>query len=276
MGISGGIPWNCAGWASFVKPGERVAAWFSCGAASAVGIKRLLDRVSEGVIVDIYNTPVAQEHSDNRRFLRDCEDWYGVKINIVASEAYPDGSIIEVFDDKKCMSFANGYAPCTDEIKKKARQELESRERFDWIFLGFTYEEKKRFTRFQLTERENILPVLTAAKMTKADCWQTLYMANIAPPEMYRLGFNNANCIGCVKATSPTYWNRVRQVFPHHFESRAVQSRLLGVKLARVKGDRVFLDELDPLALGAPIESLEGECGLFCEERQLDIFGELA
>ena len=82
---------------------------------------------------------------------------------------------------------------------------------------------------------------------------------------MYRLGYPNANCIGCVKATSPTYWNLVRRTFPDVFTDRAAQSRRLGARLARLDGQRIFLDELPPDAQGRPLKQMP-ECGLFCEE----------
>lgn len=260
-------------WVDRVKEGDCVAVWFSCGAASAVAAKELCTRVGDRADVRIMNTPVKEEPDDNRRFLRDCEDWLGRSIEIVTPIGRPDPSAVEVWDEKRCMSFANGYAPCTGEIKKRARQEWELANRFDWIVLGFTAEEKNRYERFRVTERENILPVLIEPGITKKDCWQRLIVDGVKLPDSYGLGFNNANCIGCCKATSPTYWNLVRRVYPDVFEARAVQSRRLGVKLARVEGVRVFLDELSPLAMGKPIESMEGECGIFCEERQLTIFG---
>jgi hypothetical protein len=75
----------------------------------------------------------------------------------------------------------------------------------------------------------------------------------------------NANCKGCIKATSPTYWNHVRKVYPDDFKERAEQSRAIGAKLVRVKGKRIFLDELDPNATGRPMKDLNFECGIFCK-----------
>lgn len=89
--------------------------------------------------------------------------------------------------------------------------------------------------------------------------------AGIEIPEAYRLGFPNANCIGCVKATSPTYWNHVRNVRPNIFERRAAQSRKLGVRLVRYKGKRIFLDELPLDAKGRSMKTFkQPECGIFC------------
>ena len=53
-----------------------------------------------------------------------------------------------------------------------------------------------------------------------------------------------STCLGCVKATSATYWNMIRRDFPDAFNKRAGQSREYGARLVRVRGERVFLDEL--------------------------------
>ncbi len=75
--------------------------------------------------------------------------------------------------------------------------------------------------------------------------------------------FENANCIGCVKATSPTYWNTVRRVHPEVFKERTEQSDRLGVKLVRYKGKRISLSELPENAKGGKIKTYE--CGIFCD-----------
>jgi hypothetical protein len=73
-----------------------------------------------------------------------------------------------------------------------------------------------------------------------------------------------------VKATSPSYWNHVRQQDPDVFARRAEQSRTLGVRLVRYQGKRIFLDELPANAVGRPIRGMDFECGIFCEERPLE------
>ena len=82
-------------------------------------------------------------------------------------------------------------------------------------------------------------------------------------------GYPNANCIGCVKASSPTYWNHVRKMHPKVFNDRAEQSRELGCKLVRVKGKRIYLDELDPKAKGRPMKNMDFECGIFCTPEKI-------
>lgn len=245
-----------------------IAVWFSCGAASAVALKLTVSRYGVDQVRAV-NNPVANEHPDNQRFLRDVEKWVGIEIEQAINPKYPSTDCVDVWEKRAAMSIIvpgkGSIAPCTDELKKRARQEWEKINKPNWHVLGFTVDEKKRFERFVKFERENVLPILIDAEMTKADCWDMLRAHGLRVPEMYRLGYPNANCIGCVKATSPTYWNLVRKTHPDIFRQRAEQSRRLGAKLVRVKNERIFLDELDPDAIGRPLKSMP-DCGLFCEE----------
>jgi hypothetical protein len=242
-----------------------IAVWFSCGAASAAAAYLTLQRYGDDYDVRIINNPIAEEDDDNERFLKDVEAWLGVNIERAINEKYPQASAVDVWERRKFMSGVAG-APCTLHLKKEARQQWEAVNKPDWHVLGFTYEEINRHERFITTERENVLPVLIDAKMAKADCYMLLRENGIKPPRVYEMGYPNANCIGCVKATSPTYWNHVREMHPDVFNERAEQSRRLGAKLTRVNNKRIFLDELPADAKGAPMRNLDFECGLFCEE----------
>jgi len=247
--------------------GKRIVVWFSCGAASAVAAKLTLEKYGEGNEVRVVNQPIAEEHPDNRRFLEDVSKWLGQEIEISLNPKYPDASCVEVWEDRKFMSSPHG-APCTLELKKNARIEWEKENSPDFHVLGFTKEEQSRSERFRRFERENLLEVLIEEGLTKQDCFDKIEEAGIELPEIYKKGFPNANCIGCVKASSPTYWNLVREKFPEEFEARASQSRRIGARLVRVKGERIFLDELDPEAKGMPLKKFEIDCGIFCEEKE--------
>jgi hypothetical protein len=72
----------------------RVVCSFSCGAASAVATKLALSWYGERCTV--INAFVQNEHADNRRFLSDCERWFGVPIVVVRDQKY-DADIINVF-----------------------------------------------------------------------------------------------------------------------------------------------------------------------------------
>ena len=244
------------------SPGSTIAVWFSCGAASAVAAYWTRWIYKDRCHVRILNTPVAEEDPDNLRFRADVEKWLGHPVETVVADKFPDSSAATVWTYKQAMSFPKG-APCTTELKKRARQEWEQRVGADYMVLGFTADEVGRHDALAKSDPQPILPVLIDIGWTKEDCYNFLVREGVKPPRMYDLGYPNANCVGCVKATSPTYWNLVRRQHPTVFEARAQQSRELGVKLVRVKGVRRFLDELDPKARGNKLKSMP-ECSLFC------------
>lgn len=248
-----------------MKEGDVIVVWFSCGAASAVAAKRTIQLYGNMCTVRVVNNPIAEEDEDNRRFLQDVEKWLGVTIEYALHEKYPSGSVVQIWDDVKYMSGVGG-APCTRIAKKEARQQWEAKNHHDWMVMGFTLDEKKRSDRFIQTERSNVLPVLINEQLTKDDCFAIIGRAGIDLPRVYHQGYPNANCIGCVKATSPNYWNHVRAVHPDVFASRAEQSRRIGAKLVRHQGERIFLDELPEFA-STPrlLKTMNIECGLFCE-----------
>jgi len=250
-----------------VKPGQKIAVWFSCGAASAVAAKITLDMYKDTNEIHILNNPILEEDEDNQRFLRDVSEWLQYPIQHVTSKTFPNQSVKEVWDKRKYMSGVAG-APCTYELKKKPRQEWEEIHKPDWTVLGFTADEAKRADRFRLTERESLLTPLINCGFDKQACFDVIQDAGIKLPEAYLNGLPNANCIGCVKASSPTYWNHVRKMYPDTFQDRLEQSKQIGAKLVLVKGKRIQLEDLDPKAKGRAMKEYEIDCGIFCEERE--------
>lgn len=251
--------------------GDVIAVWFSSGAASAIAAKKTVERYGNIAKIRLVNNPVAEEDADNLRFLADVQDWIGIPVESARHKDYPNASAVEVWDRRGGMAFPHG-APCTVSLKKEARQQFEAANHIDWHVLGFTADERKRHQRFISTERANLLPVLIDKHLSKEDCFAILRENRIELPRVYAMGYPNANCIGCVKATSPTYWNLVREKHPAVFAERAEQSRRLGSKLARFKGDRIYLDELPADAVGRPLKSMKAvECGLFCEEPEIPV-----
>lgn len=250
-----------------VQDGDTIAVWFSCGAASAAAAKKTIELYGSTHKIRIINNPIKEEDPDNQRFLKDVEKWLGIEIEFAINSKYPNHSAVEVWNDRKYMSGVKG-APCTGELKRKARQEWEKNNHFDFMVMGFTADEKSRHENFIKTERSNVLPVLINEGITKDDCFKIIQDAGIKLPLSYRIGFVNANCYGCPKATSASYWGLLREVKPEIFAERAEQSRRIGARLVRYKGARMFLDELPDGARGRPLKSLKNiECGIFCEEK---------
>lgn len=108
----------------------------------------------------------------------------------------------------------------------------------------------------------------TVVSVEATDRIEEVFCAVVPDGKAFTLSGNilTGNCIGCVQAQSPSYWNRVRRYFPAVFEARAVLSRELGVRL--VKGtagerERIFLDELDP-DMGAGEVDPAMDCSLLC------------
>lgn len=248
------------------KEGDIIVVWFSNGAASAVAAKLTLQKYGNFCDVRVINNPVMEEDTDNWRFQEDVARWIGRPIEHHFAASYPSMSAVDVWNRRGAMVFPRG-APCTVHLKKEARQEYERLHHVHWHVFGFTADELERHNRFILTERDNVLPVLIDAGMNKDDCAALLTAEGLALPRVYAEGYPNANCIGCVKATSPTYWNLVRNTRPEVFAARAEQSRRLGARLVRYKNQRIFLDELPADAVGRPLKTMRVECGVICEEK---------
>lgn len=247
---------------------RRVVSWVSCGAASAAASKLMCveadkDPTLDLVLARIY---VPEEDPDNDRFARDLEPWLGRPIRVLRSDEF--ASCEDVWATRRYMSGPKG-APCTAEMKKAVRWAFEREWWPTHQVFGFTAD-KREITRARNFREDNpevrVLTPLIDANLTKDDCYALVQRAGLTLPRMYRLGYDNANCVGCVKAQSPAYWNRVRQTHPEVFARRAVMSRRIGarlVKLTRGTRERIFLDELDPADLSED-DTPTWDCGIAC------------
>lgn len=236
---------------------------FSCGAASAVATKLIL---SEGLAdVWILNAFLKEEHEDNRRFLSDCERWFGQPITVLRDEKY-GASAREVFRRRRYLKGARG-APCSAVLKRELLASVVTLD--DTIVLGFTAEEQDRMDLFIDANNVKVRAPLIERGLTKDDCLAMIERAGIELPLMYLLGFNNANCIGCVKG-GEGYWNRIRTHFPRDFEEMAAIQEAIGpganLFRNRVTGERFSLRELDPKA-GRHNEPMPS-CSFFCEQAE--------
>jgi hypothetical protein len=224
--------------------------------------KLMIEKYGNRCVV-VNNNMEPDEHPDNVRFLRDVEGWLGVQMIRLKSNKYSD--VDDVFAKTRYMAGVNG-ARCSTELKKVPRYEFS--DVADIHAFGYTADEEERIALFEHNNPELFLewPLLDAG-ITKDDCFRILQEAGIRRSAMYDLGFKNANCFGCVKSTSPPYWNRTRVVRPDIFEARARRSRELGVRLVQItvdgKRERIFLDELRP-EMGKHEPEPDISCGPFC------------
>ncbi len=238
----------------------RMICWFSCGAASAVAAKLMLTS-EEYKNFDrqvVYCDTSADEHPDNLRFLSDCEKWYGVKIHRLKHPHY--NSIHDVFHKRRFI-VGRCLAPCSETLKQQVR--LNYQLPGDLHVLGYTVEEIQRAERFQGNNQTIDCEFILINKgMTKEACFGVLAEAGIEQPMMYRMGYPNNNCIGCVKG-GIGYWNRIRRDFPEVFNRMARLEREIGATVIHTENEgRIFLDELDPIR--GQFEPF-AECGAFCD-----------
>ncbi len=240
----------------------RVVVWFSCGAASAVAGKLAIEKYGKERVTVAYCDTLRYEHPDNRRFLDDVSRWYDLPIQLLKSSEYTD--IMDVFRRTRWL-VGNKGARCTTELKKNVRKEFQLPD--DIQVFGFTSDEKARVERFKTENFEVIGDFLLLDQgVSKRECYRRIREAGIAMPEMYKLGYKNNNCIGCVKG-GMGYWNKIRRDFPEDFERMAKLEREIGATILKDRSwgvtSRVYLDELDPSA-GRYNEEPDIECGVVC------------
>ncbi len=237
--------------------GHRRVVWYSCGAASAAAAKIAVNVYGDDCEIASCDTRKS-EHPDNYRFTEDVERWIGRSITHITSERY--ATVDDVIEKRRYMAGVAG-ALCTVELKKRPREAWQRHG--DIHIFGYTVEERRRAAVFE--ENNPALDVewlLIDRGITKEQCHAMIAEAGIAQPAMYALGYEHNNCPGCVKSQSPGYWNMIRRDFPEVFDRRVRQSRLLGVKLIKLRGSRAFLDEL-PEDIDAPQDDID--CGPVCQ-----------
>jgi 3'-phosphoadenosine 5'-phosphosulfate sulfotransferase (PAPS reductase)/FAD synthetase len=240
---------------------NRVLAWFSCGAASAYSAKLAIDKYGDKCEV-VYCDTLKYEHPDNKRFMKDCEKWFGKEIKLLKSEKYKD--IYDVFDKTGWLVGPAG-ARCTTELKKLVRRKYQEDD--DIHVFGYTIEEKHRKKQLMIGEPElKCYFPLIECEISKRGCLEALHKAGIEIPMMYRMGYANNNCIPCVKGGAG-YFNRIKRDFPDSFYKMAIQERKMGIAILKkyVNGERVplFLDELPP-DMGRMDAEPNIECGVLC------------
>lgn len=243
---------------------SRVLCWFSCGAASAYAT--YLAKQKYGEIHAAY-CRVAEEHEDNIAFLNQYEQKFGVHIHMLQNDKY-NGSVYDVINSVKFIKGPHG-APCTRLLKKEVRKAYQRPD--DVQVFGYTAEEEDRANRFiDANNSVNADFLLLDKGITKSECIEWLQDVGLKVPTMYRLGYSNNNCVGCVKG-GMGYWNAIRVDFPEQFKKMAATERRIGHAILKDKDGPVFLDELAP-DRGNFSRDMPGDCGFTCEWKQEDLF----
>ena len=218
----------------------RILIWFSCGGTSAVSAKLAIKENAGRLPVVVAYNETGSHHPDNARFLADCARWLGCEIVTVRNQNFRD--VDDVIEKVRYLNGPTGAA-CTRLLKIIPRTEFQ-RANTDRQVFGFHAGETDRAFDF----RRNFPSVrlwtpLIERGLFHADCLAILRDVGIEVPKMYKDGFLNNNCLGCVKG-GKGYWNKIRVLHPDVFNRRAKQEREIGHSC--IKG--CFLDELDPAA----------------------------
>jgi hypothetical protein len=233
-------------------------AWFSCGVSSAIMCYLCRKELDE-----IHYQHIDDQHPDSLRFLRDTEALIGKPIHIHQS---PYKSV-----DCVCRSFGflkGAYgARCTDVLKRRERKDWErknqGRHTYYW---GLDCTEQKRCDGIvrAMPDFDHRFPLIERG-LTKEDAHEIANRLGLKRPAMYDLGYNNNNCIGCIKG-GIGYWNKIRKDFPDVFASRAKLERDLGRYILKdSNGNPLWLDELDP-ERGADVKEIQNlDCSIMCE-----------
>lgn len=232
----------------------RVVCHFSCGATSAVATKLAITGRPDDEVQVIY-CDTRSEHPDNARFLKECERWFGRNVTILSNPRYEN--VDDVIETERFINGPKG-AKCTQKLKVEVRKKFQRPD--DLHVYGFHAGEVDRAVEFRHRNPEmDLWFPLIDRNLFHADCLALLQERGIELPMMYRMGYRNNNCPGCVKG-GMGYWNKIRTDFPEVFERRAKQERMLGRSC--IKG--VFLDELEP-GRGRYSAEPDIKCGAECE-----------
>ena len=157
--------------------------------------------------------------------------------------------------------------------KKDVRKSFELPD--DVQVFGYTVEEQGRVDRFIDANNEvDLRTPLIDKGLTKQDCLAMIQNAGIELPAMYKLGYKNNNCMGCVKASSPAYWKKIQIDFPKRFKIMQGFELITGARICKTTIDgksdqRISLFEL-PDHIEPMDDSIDAQCGIFCHMAEED------
>jgi hypothetical protein len=237
---------------------KGIICWWSGGITSAVACKIALDLYGKDkcrvIMIDTQN-----EDIDTYRFLKDCEKWYGSRIEVISGIkpkigfwgntkpnytyidiGYNYENIQDVWEKHISLNVATG-AICSTQLKRQVRQKWQELNIFDRQVFGFEFD-KKEFNRAlglkkNHKEAKAIYPLLMFG-YDKDDCIKIVQSAGIKIPRMYELGFRNNNCFqtGCVQG-GIGYWQKMQRDFPEKFDAMAEMEH----NLTNLRGEPVTM-----------------------------------
>jgi PP-loop superfamily ATP-utilizing enzyme len=262
---------------------KKIIAWFSGGITSAVACKLAIDKYGPEncrvIFIDTRN-----EHEDTYRFLKDCQKWYGLEIETIASDSY--SSIEETWFRHLSLNTAKG-AICSYKLKRVVREKWQKTNEYSNQVFGFedSLREIGRARALELNHPKTrpVFPLIEHG-LTKSDCLKIVSGAGITLPVAYSMGFHNNNCLktGCVQG-GIGYWKKIQKELPEVFEKMAKVehdlTRLKGSPVTMLKTEKhglIFLKENPDYPEMKSIEAVKGrkvnpliDCNGFCGVNEL-------
>lgn len=214
---------------------KDIIAWWSGGITSAVTCKLCIDLYGKERVRIIFQD-TRNEHDDTYRFLKDCQEWYGIEIETISSKKYKN--IEEVWYKYKSLCVAGG-AICSTALKRDVRLEWEKHN--FWTAQAFGYHVKEGHRAIAMTlnnpQVKAIYPLLFYG-YTKKDCIKMLNEVGIEIPLTYKKGYENNNCdkTGCVRG-GIGYWQKRRREEFEKFLAMAKREH----ELTDLKGEPVTI-----------------------------------
>lgn len=232
-----------------------IVSWFSGGVSSFIASWKMRGKIDKYLY-----THIDDQHPDTLRFIKDCSKVLGQEIELLQS---PYKSVDNVHAARQFINSPYG-APCTDYLKRRVRKEWEAQQTEDITYVwGLDCTEIQRAQNLVelMPEFKHEFPLIDCS-LSKQDVHGIAASLGVKRPVMYDLGYQNNNCIGCVKG-GMWYWNKIRRDFPEVFELRAKRERQTGGSMLKDKDGQLFLDELDP-DRGREEDEISTQCGIYC------------
>ena len=229
--------------------------WISAGVSSFIAGYLEKDSIDKFIYIDI-----ADQHPDSMRFIKDCENILGREIDILRSKTYRNVEEA-IMAMGNVQNLRTHFYPCTNYLKKRVRKEWEEKHsdcEITYIW-GFDANEKRRAEKLEdaMVKFKHKFPLIDR-NLSKEDAHAILARLGVKRPLMYDLGYNNNNCIGCVKG-GMGYWNKIRIDFPEVFKKRAEMERSIGSRCLK----EYWLDEL-PRDKGRMSDEIMDDCSIYC------------
>jgi len=235
----------------------HTVVWLSGGISSFMAAVLCPIPIDELIYIDIED-----QTRDTLRFVNEAAAYLDKPLTILKAKFFRGKN--DVIRSRRYVNGTSG-APCTGALKRMPRKEWEWEHKgcnlcYVW---GYDLQEQHRVDRIVEDNQQarHLFPLVDMG-LNKAQVHGMFERIGIQKPDMYRMGYPNQNCVGCVKG-GMGYWNKIRVDFPEDFAEMAALEREIGATCLKDEKGKVWLGELDPDRGDMNIEIFP-ECGIAC------------